>query len=408
MDAALAATGQRVCLIDLDPQAHASLHFGLELRPDTLSIYDVLVGKMGLADVRHQVAENLWVVGSHLDLAAAELELAGVVGREVILRDKLRGDRQEFDYLFIDCPPSLGVLTLNALAAVEEVFIPLQPHFLALHGLSKLLETIEFVARRINDRLKLSGVILCMYDQNTRLAVEVSNDVDDSPPRARIETPRGPAPACFTRGSAGTFAWPRRRASANRSSSTPQPAMGPRTTAIWPKKSSSEAAWGLRSVRSSFRKTPSHCHAGKEVGYASAQPTSLPGKSHEQQLETLLYRASAKFPLCAAEHPRDARSQHNAWIHAAATLAALTAGVAVGLKASEWCWISLAIVAVWTAEALNTAFEFLTDVASPEFHPLAADAKDVAAGAVLIASIGAVIIAALVFGPHLAACFPVK
>ncbi|MGO8753283.1 MAG: ParA family protein [Thermoguttaceae bacterium] len=178
VSAALAATGQRVCLIDLDPQAHASLHFGLELRPDTLSIYDVLVGKMGLADVRHQVAENLWVVGSHLDLAAAELELAGVVGREVILRDKLRGDPQEFDYLFIDCPPSLGVLTLNALAAVEEVFIPLQPHFLALHGLSKLLETIELVARRINDRLKLSGVILCMYDPNTRLAVEVSNDVD--------------------------------------------------------------------------------------------------------------------------------------------------------------------------------------------------------------------------------------
>jgi diacylglycerol kinase (ATP) len=101
-------------------------------------------------------------------------------------------------------------------------------------------------------------------------------------------------------------------------------------------------------------------------------------------------------------------SQHNAWIHAAATLAALTAGAAVGLKASEWCWISLAIVAVWTAEALNTAFEFLTDVASPEFHPLAADAKDVAAGAVLIASIGAVIIAALVFGPYTAACFPAK
>ncbi|MCR4414921.1 MAG: AAA family ATPase [Thermoguttaceae bacterium] len=176
--AALAATGQRVCLIDLDPQAHASLHFGLELRPDTLSIYDVLVGKLRLADVRRQVGENLWVVGSHLDLAAAELELAGVVGREVILRDKLEEDTAEFDYLFIDCPPSLGVLTLNALAAVDEVFIPLQPHFLALHGLSKLLETIELVARRLNNRLRLGGVVFCMYDPSTRLAVEVSNDVD--------------------------------------------------------------------------------------------------------------------------------------------------------------------------------------------------------------------------------------
>lgn len=178
ISAALASCGQRVCLIDLDPQAHASLHFGLDPRPGTPSVYDVLVGDAPLADVRQQVQENLWVVGSQLDLAAAELELAGVVGREVILRDKLSEDTAEFDYLFVDCPPSLGVLTLNALAAVEEVFIPLQPHFLALHGLSKLLETIDLVARRINGKLKLSGVILCMYDGSTRLAVEVSQDVD--------------------------------------------------------------------------------------------------------------------------------------------------------------------------------------------------------------------------------------
>lgn len=179
VSAALADTGQRVCLIDLDPQAHASLHFGIDPMPDTPSIYDVLVGKTKLSEVRQQVGENLWVAGSHLDLAAAELELAGVVGREVILRDKLEEDTEEFDYLFIDCPPSLGVLTLNALAAVEEVFIPLQPHFLALHGLSKLLETIELVAKRINGRLRLGGVILCMYDSGTRLAVEVSHDVDE-------------------------------------------------------------------------------------------------------------------------------------------------------------------------------------------------------------------------------------
>jgi chromosome partitioning protein len=177
VSAAVAATGQRVCLIDLDPQAHATLHFGLDPTPSVPSIYDVLVGPARLADVRRQVGENLWMVGSQLDLAAAELELAGVVGREVILRDKLGEDTGEFDYLFVDCPPSLGVLTINALAAVEEVFIPLQPHFLALHGLSKLLETIDLVARRLNNRLKLSGVILCMYDGTTRLAAEVSQDV---------------------------------------------------------------------------------------------------------------------------------------------------------------------------------------------------------------------------------------
>ena len=179
VSAALAATGQRVCLIDLDPQAHATLHFGLDPTPSVPSVYDVLTGSARLADVRRQVGENLWMVGSQLDLAAAELELSGVVGREVILRDKLGEDTGEFDYLFVDCPPSLGVLTINALAAVEEVFIPLQPHFLALHGLSKLLETIDLVARRLNNRLKLSGVILCMYDGSTRLAAEVSEDVGE-------------------------------------------------------------------------------------------------------------------------------------------------------------------------------------------------------------------------------------
>lgn len=178
VSAALAATGQRVCLIDMDPQAHATLHFGIEPRPQSTSIYDVLVSNTKLAEVRRQVNENLWVVGSHLDLAAAELELSGVVGREQILHDKLAEDSEPFDYLFIDCPPSLGVLTLNALTAVDEVFIPLQPHFLALHGLSKLLETIDLVARRLNHRLKLSGVILCMFDGTTRLASEVCQDVD--------------------------------------------------------------------------------------------------------------------------------------------------------------------------------------------------------------------------------------
>lgn len=200
VSAALAATGQRVCLIDLDPQAHASLHFGIEPRLDGPSIYDVLVRDVPLAEVRRQVDTNLWVVGSHLDLAAAEVELAGVVGREVILRDKFEEDDAEFDYLFVDCPPSLGILTLNALAAVEEVFIPLQPHFLALHGLSKLLETIELVARRLNNKLKLGGVVMCMFDAGTRLAAEVSEDVEEFFRRAnRKESPWAQARTFQTR-----------------------------------------------------------------------------------------------------------------------------------------------------------------------------------------------------------------
>jgi len=178
LSAALAELGQRVCLIDLDPQAHATLHLGVEPLPDQPSVYDILMGKSMPADVRRQVRDNLWLIGSSLDLAAAEVELVSVIGREVILRDKLRADSADFDFLLVDCPPSLGLLTLNALAAVEEVFIPLQPHFLALHGLSKLLETIELVAERLNSRLRLSGVMLCMYDANTRLAAEVNDDVD--------------------------------------------------------------------------------------------------------------------------------------------------------------------------------------------------------------------------------------
>ncbi|MCI0361003.1 MAG: AAA family ATPase [Planctomycetaceae bacterium] len=177
LSAALAAEGQRVCLVDLDPQAHASLHLGVSLRDGQPSIYDVLTGDKFFQDIRQPVADNLWLVPAHLDLAAAEVELAGEVGREVILRDKLAQDDARFDYLLIDCPPSLGVLTINALTMVREVFLPLQPHFLALHGLSKLLKTIEVVGKRLNRDLKLSGVLLCMYDANTRLAAEVSTDI---------------------------------------------------------------------------------------------------------------------------------------------------------------------------------------------------------------------------------------
>jgi chromosome partitioning protein len=177
LSAALAESGQRVCLVDLDPQAHASLHLGVVLRDGEPSVYDVLTGDKLLADVRRTIGERLSLVPAHLDLAAAEVELAGEVGREVILRDKLAQESAEFDYLIVDCPPSLGVLTINALTMVREVLLPLQPHFLALHGLSKLVRTIEVVSKRLNRQLRLSGVLLCMYDANTRLAAEVSTDI---------------------------------------------------------------------------------------------------------------------------------------------------------------------------------------------------------------------------------------
>ncbi|MCI0492284.1 MAG: AAA family ATPase, partial [Planctomycetes bacterium] len=179
LSAALARSGQRVGLIDIDPQAHASLHLGLDPRAAAPTVYDVLTGETKMAELWQPAGENLHVAASHIDLAAAEVELAGVVGREVILRDKLNEVANDFDYVLIDCPPSLGILTINALSAVDDVFLPLQPHFLALHGLSKLLKTIGLVSERLNERLQLAGVVLCLYESGTKLAAEVSRDVDD-------------------------------------------------------------------------------------------------------------------------------------------------------------------------------------------------------------------------------------
>src|SRR3954449_4837680 len=176
--AALAECGQRVCVLDLDPQAHATTHLGIEPDGKAPSMYDALVHSRPLAEIRRKVADNLWVAGSDINLAAAEVELAGVVGREVILRDLLLQDEGAFDFVFMDCGPSLGVLTLNALAAANEVFIPLQPHFLALHGLGKLLETTALVGKRINAGLKVSGVIVCLYESTTKLAQEVMRDLE--------------------------------------------------------------------------------------------------------------------------------------------------------------------------------------------------------------------------------------
>jgi chromosome partitioning protein len=176
--AALARAGQRVAILDLDPQAHATTHLGAEPDGSAPSMYDVLIDSRPLAQVRRPVENNLSLVGSDINLAAAEVELAGVVGREVILRDALDADTETFDFILMDCAPSLGVLTLNALAAATEVFIPLQPHFLALHGLGKLLETTALVAKRINPYLHVTGVILCLYEAATKLTGEVLRDLE--------------------------------------------------------------------------------------------------------------------------------------------------------------------------------------------------------------------------------------
>jgi chromosome partitioning protein len=182
---ALARAGRTVCLVDLDPQSHATLHAGVQPGAGGASAYEVLTAGAPLAAAMVPAADRLWVVPAHIDLSAVDMALAGRAGRETILRQRIAADERcsgrgdaAFDYMVVDCPPSLGLLSLNALAAVDEVLLPLQPHFLALHGLSKLLETIELVADHVHPGLRLLGVVLCLYESGTRLAAEIGRDVE--------------------------------------------------------------------------------------------------------------------------------------------------------------------------------------------------------------------------------------
>jgi chromosome partitioning protein len=179
LGAALAEAGQRVCLLDLDPQAHLTFHLGID--PDDIprSMYDLLTDPQCYAsEAIINARPNLDVVLSETDLAAAETELANVENRQVILRDKFASMASAYDVVLLDCPPSLGLLTLNALALAGEVFVPMQAHFLALQGVGKLLETVGLVCQSINPSLRVSGIILCMHEHQTTLAKEIVSDLD--------------------------------------------------------------------------------------------------------------------------------------------------------------------------------------------------------------------------------------
>ncbi|MHC4807434.1 MAG: ParA family protein [Planctomycetota bacterium] len=176
--AALAAMGLKVVVIDLDPQSHLTIHLGLE--PETIEAgsYRVLTQSAQLEEEISPARPNLWLLPANINLVGAETELVSVVGRETILREAIKPIEDKFDYLIIDCPPSLGLLTLNALAAAEEVLIPLQPHFLALQGFGKLLQTVDLVSKRINPKLKVKWVLLCLFDSRALLPSEVKADIE--------------------------------------------------------------------------------------------------------------------------------------------------------------------------------------------------------------------------------------
>ncbi len=172
--------GRKVLLVDIDPQANLSIHFGMDVFDDRNSMYDMMIGERKAEEILHPSrVKNLDLLPSNINLAGAEIELVGVVGRETILKEALQPLADRYDYVLVDCPPSLGLLTLNGLTTVREVFIPLQTEFFALQGMSKLIETIRLVRRRLNPELQVTGIIACMYDGRTRLSKEVLSNIEE-------------------------------------------------------------------------------------------------------------------------------------------------------------------------------------------------------------------------------------
>ncbi|NUP14847.1 MAG: ParA family protein [Streptomyces sp.] len=178
--AALSMHGQRVLVVDLDPQGNASTALATEHRGDVPDVYQVLVDDLPMADIVKQVPEmpNLYCAPATIDLAGAEIELVSLVAREARLRRALAAyEALEFDYIIIDCPPSLGLLTVNALVAADEVMIPIQCEYYALEGLGQLLRNVDLIKAHLNPTLRLSTIVLTMYDGRTRLASQVADEV---------------------------------------------------------------------------------------------------------------------------------------------------------------------------------------------------------------------------------------
>lgn len=175
----LADAGKKVLVLDLDPQSNLTSGLGLtkELAIDK-NIYNLLSGKNEANEVYLSTKyKNLFIIPASIELAGAEVELVNAMSRETLLKSALESIRDEFDYVLIDCPPSLGLLTINALVASDYVFIPVQAEYFALEGLGQLINTINLVKKRLNNKLSVGGVILTMYDSRTNLARQVNDEV---------------------------------------------------------------------------------------------------------------------------------------------------------------------------------------------------------------------------------------
>ena len=178
LSAAIAKKGKKICIIDIDPQGNTTSGFGIDKTTLGITIYDVIVNGIEMYEgIMETDYENLHIVPSSVQLAGAEIELATENNREIKLKESINLIKDSYDYIFIDCPPSLGLLTINSLAAVDSVLIPIQCEYYALEGVSQLMNTIQLVKRSLNPELEIQGVVLSMFDGRTNLSIQVVDEV---------------------------------------------------------------------------------------------------------------------------------------------------------------------------------------------------------------------------------------
>lgn len=179
--ACLAEKGKKVLAVDMDPQGNLTSGLGVDKDSVEKSIYELIIGEIDIKDViNKEVLENLDIIPTSIDLSAAEIELIGVDDKEYILRNAIDQVKDQYDFVIIDCPPSLSMLTINAMTTADSVIVPIQCEYYALEGLSQLIHTVELVKDRLNSKLEIEGVVFTMYDARTNLSLQVVENVKDN------------------------------------------------------------------------------------------------------------------------------------------------------------------------------------------------------------------------------------
>lgn len=181
LSACLAELGKKVLALDMDPQGNMTSGLGVEKDEIENSVYDLIIGNVGIEEcICNSVLENLDVLPSNIDLSAAEIEMIGIENKEFIIKNEMEKIKDNYDFVIIDCPPALSMLTINAMTTADSVLVPIQCEYYALEGLSQLIHTIELVQERLNSSLQIEGVVFTMYDARTNLSLQVVENVKDN------------------------------------------------------------------------------------------------------------------------------------------------------------------------------------------------------------------------------------